>query len=285
MKFGLFLVGSKGQQVLENIVEDLDIKFVLSYNDKEMFDNSFYLIKEICLGRKIPFFEGKILPPEEYEKVDKIFVIGWQFLLKENFDKLIVIHDSKLPEFKGWSPTINYLIQGSSYLGVTAFKPTEKMDTGDIYYQRTIEIKYPIKINEAINLVSQLYVDIIKIIVISNPKPYLMKGNESFCIWRNHDDYFINWNNSAEEIKRFVDAVGYPYAGAKFMFENNELTVIDCEVVDDIKIIGREIHVGKFLKLIDQAPIIICGHGLIKLTKVVDNKNIEFKFNKLKIKL
>ena len=202
MKIGLFLVGTKGQQILENLVEDLDIEFVLSYNDKNTFDDSFYLMKGICLGRKIRFYEGKSLPEEEYLMVDKIFVIGWQFLLKDHLNKLIVIHDSKLPEFKGWSPTVNYLIEGNPYLSATAFQPTMKMDTGDIYAQATEDITYPIKLEKAMKIVGELYIDIIRYIVKKNPTPYEMKGEESFCIWRNFDDYFLDWNQPADKLRQ-----------------------------------------------------------------------------------
>lgn len=281
MKIGLFLVGAKGQQVLERLVEDLDIEFVLSYNDKNTFDDSFYLMKGICLGRKIRFYEGKTLPEEEYMMVDKIFVIGWQFLLNDHLDMLIVIHDSKLPEYKGWSPTVQYLIDGKQYLAATAFAPTMKMDTGDVYRQDVINIKYPMKIEKAIELVGELYLRIIMYIFKYEPDPISMEGEESFCIWRNNDDYFINWNDDAEKIKRFIDAVGFPFAGARFMCDNTEIVVLDAEVIEDIELNDRENNIGKFWSLQDGFPTIICGSGLLKIMKL-DN---DFKFKKLKVRL
>lgn len=283
MKIGLFLVGCKGQQVLENLVED--IEFVLSYNDKKTFDDSFYLMKGICLGRKIRFYEGKTLPEKEYEKINKIFVIGWQFLLKNNLDKLIVIHDSNLPEYKGWSPTVNYLIEGNSYLGATAFAPTMKMDTGDIYAQETVEIRYPMKVEEAIKIVGDIYIELIRKIVAENPTSYEMVGEESFCIWRNQDDYYIDWSADAERIKRMIDAVGYPYAGAKFKYDDDIITVYDATVMDDIKLYGRKQHIGKFWTISEGLPVVVCGTGLLKLNKLVVCDGEDFKFKKLKIKL
>jgi len=282
MKIGLFLVGSKGQQVLESIIDDINIEFVLSYNDKNTFDDSFYLMKGICIGRKIPFYEGKILPLEEYNSVDKIIIIGWQFLLKDHLDKLIIIHDSKLPEYKGWSPTVQYLIDGSPYLAATAFAPTMKMDTGDIYLQVTEDIEYPIKIKRALHIVGNLYVKLIKEIVKKNPITYEMKGLESFCVWRDNEDYFIDWTQSAETLKRFIDAVGYPFAGAKMRYENKILTMLDAEVED--LIVMNPTH-GKILSLDNGSPTVITGDGLLKITKIIDENGNDFKFKKLKTRL
>jgi len=282
MKIGLFLVGTKGQQVLESIVGDLDIEFVLSYNDKNTFDNSFYLMKGICIGRKIPFYEGKTLPPEEYDKVDKIIIIGWQFLLKDYLNKLIIIHDSRLPEYKGWSPTVQYLIDGRPYLAATAFAPTMKMDTGDIYLQASAAIKYPMKIEKAIQIVSKLYVELIKTIVTVNPTPYEMKGQESFCVWRDYKDYFIDWKQDAQTLKRFIDAVGYPFAGAKIKYEGKILTVIDAEA-EELTIMNPTY--GKIWSLDNGLPTVITYYGLLKITKIVDEDGNDFKFKKLKVRL
>jgi len=282
MKIGLFLVGSKGQQVLESIIDDINIEFVLSYNDKNTFDDSFYLMKGICIGRKIPFYEGKILPLEEYNSVDKIIIIGWQFLLKDHLDKLIIIHDSKLPEYKGWSPTVQYLIDGSPYLAATAFAPTMKMDTGDIYLQRVCEIEYPMKIENAIQIVGSIYVEIIRDIVEHNPKKYLMEGIESFCVWRDYEDYFIDWNQDAGVIKRFIDAVGYPFAGAKIRCEDKILTVLDAEV-EYITLMNPT--VGKIWLLDNGLPTVITGSGLLKIIKIVDEDGNDYKFKRLKTRL
>ena len=282
MKIGLFLVGTKGQQVLENIVDDIDIEFVLSYNDKNTFDDSFYLMKGICIGRKIRFYEGKTLPAEEYDGIDKIIIIGWQFLLKDHLDKLIIIHDSKLPEYKGWSPTVQYLIDGNQYLGATAFAPTMKMDTGDIYEYACRNIEYPIKIEKALQIVGELYVTLIRDIIEHNPIPYEMVGKESFCVWRDHSDYFIDWSEEAKKIKRFIDAVGYPFAGAKLRYDDKILTVLDAEV-EDCTIINPT--VGKIWSLDDGLPTVITGYGLLKITKIVDEEGNDFKFKRLKTRL
>lgn len=268
---GLLLVGNKGLNVLKGII-DLkdDIKFVMSYWDSKTKDNSFNEINRLCIDNGINFIEGKSINIDT-SNVDNIFVIGWQFLIKGDIqDKLVVIHDSLLPEYKGWAPTVNYLIQGSKYLAATAFRPTDEMDTGPVLTKRKRGIYYPMKIIDAIDIVSQMYIEIVRHITKENPAPiYEMdKIGESFCSWRDDEDYVVNLNWSAHKIKRFVDAVGYPYDGAKLDLMGNKLNINNCEVVKR-DIIDQSEHVGKvFQKSNDGYNFeIICGENCIRIEK------------------
>jgi methionyl-tRNA formyltransferase len=274
MKLGLFLVGYKGLKVLKETYGKIDLKFVLSYSDKNTKDESFEQMGKFCAENDIDFYNGKDGSQELYDSVDRIFVIGWQFLLKNNLDKLLVIHDSYLPEHKGWSPTVNYLIEGSPYLAATAFYPTDVMDTGLIQHQKKAFIEYPIKIKNAIEIVSKLYVDIILDICDKDKELTIYEmsnvfNEESFCVWRDKEDYFIDFSDSAEEIKRMVDAVGYPYDGAKIesTYYGDYLIVHDCEVVEKL-VISQEKHVGKLFSIEDGIATVICGKNMLKLTNV-----------------
>lgn len=282
MKIGLLLVGNKGLNVLNVLVNKFEITFVQSYNDKNVNDNSFNFIKNICKEYNIKFFEGKKV--ELKVDVDKIFVIGWQYILDVDLEKLVVFHDSILPEYKGWAPTVNYLIEGNSYIGATAFKPTEIVDTGMIYAQKKEYIDYPIKIKDALDKVSDIYSDLIEFIIKKNPEPIDMVGEESFGLWRDDLDYFINFEQPAYKIKRFVDAVGYPYAGSKIKVDDKILTVEDAEVIKG-KIVDVKSHLGKILRIEEGSPVVICSSNLIKLKNITDENGDKYTFKKLKIRL
>lgn len=284
MKIGLLLVGHKGLTVLKDIKDSTNIQFVLSYKDMNTQDDSYEKIVEFCLLQDIPFYSGKKIKESQLEMVDKIFVIGWQYILNISLDKLVVFHDSILPEYKGWAPTVNYLIEGSDYIGATAFKPTEVVDTGMIYAQKKEYIKYPIKIEEALNKISTLYSTLINFIIDNSPEPKCMEGKESFCLWRDNLDYFIDWNYSADKIKRFVDAVGYPYEGAKIKVNNKVLKVWDAEVIPGT-IVDVTHHLGKVVRLENGNPIVVCSHNLIKLINVTDQSGNPYVFKTLKNRL
>ena len=93
MKIGLMVCGLKGELVLQSLLQrNMRINFVCSYDDKSTSDKSFENIRSLCDEHEVPFLQRKDDLPS-YE-VEKIFVIGWQFLIHEHQDKLIVFHDS-----------------------------------------------------------------------------------------------------------------------------------------------------------------------------------------------
>lgn len=96
----------------------------------------------------------------------------------------------------------------------------------------------------------------------------------TYSSWLDSKDYFIDWTWSAEKIKRFIDAVGYPYDNAKSTINGKIVNIIDAEVEEDKMIENRKRHVGKIVFINDGNPVVICGRGLIRLK---DIKNIEEK--------
>jgi methionyl-tRNA formyltransferase len=68
---------------------------------------------------------GKIIPAE---------------LLARNKHNL-VIHESNLPEGKGWSPLTWQILAGESTIPITLFEAGERVDSGKIYLQEAIEFK------------------------------------------------------------------------------------------------------------------------------------------------
>jgi methionyl-tRNA formyltransferase len=287
MTFGLFIVGQRGKFLVEQLgAMDKKPSFVLSYPDGKVHDASFEGIAAWCDAHAIPFYQLKDHPSIDplLERVEKVFVVGWQFLIKSQLTKFVVIHDSYLPEYKGWAPTVNYLIEGSPYLAATAFEPTEQMDTGAIYAQKKVEIGYPINIQEALAKVSQLYLELV-LDVLAGAAKREMTGKESFCLWRDNDDYTIRWQWNAERIRRFVDAVGFPYDGAKIRYEDETVRVVEAAELPDCVIVDREAHVGKILRLDDGMPVVVCGSGLLRIGKAEKLDGTRMTFKKLKVRL
>jgi len=90
--------------------------------------------------------------------------------------------------------------------------------------------------------------------------------NESFAsysIWRDEQDYRIDWNASAEHILSFINSVSFPYKGAFTTLDGKNLRIFDARVVPDLFIVNRT--PGKVWKLENQNPTIVCGDGLIQI--------------------
>ena len=169
--------------------------------------------------------------------------------------------------------------------GVTALFASDEYDRGDIIMQKKLEINYPIKINELINNIKQLYYELVKDIykmILNNQNLPKIKQNENestYSPWLDKKDYFIDWNWSAEKIKRFVDAVGYPYDNAKAYLNGKIVKFIEVEIVDDVKIENRKRHIGKVIFIKDGCPVIICKRGLLKLIDIRDEKDNRLMIN------
>ncbi len=290
-RVSIFLMGEKGLKTLKAIVQE-NYSFIL---DKIIIGKDFNVqkdysseIESVCKSFNLNyFFRG-----EDFEiNSEYIIAISWRWMISTNQSKLIVLHDSLLPSYRGFAPVVNQLINKEKYLGVSAIFASEKYDEGDIISSKQIKIDYPIKISNAIGLVGSLYAKIVIEILSSinnNLTLISVKQNNDYAtysLWRDEQDYFINWNRSATHIKRFVDAVGFPYKGAKSYLNNKEVVIIDeVEVVNDLLIIDRDSHIGKVVFMQNDLPVIVCGEGLLKIIKLKfeNNDNDVLPLNKFR---
>lgn len=296
MKVGLMIVGSRGLYILKNIkrLKDVKIEFVMTYSDNGTKENVYSNISRICDKNNIKLIDGRDCPKGLLNKVNKVFVIGWQYFIKGDLNKYVVLHDSYLPEKKGWAPTVSYLQEGSSYLAATAFQPTEVMDEGPVYTKKKHLIEHPMKIADALQIVSGIYFDLIKEICKNKLEPAFDDTlvEPTISAWRDERDYFIDWSCSAEEIQRKIYALGHPYNGARFKIQDgymynteawNIYTVKECEVVK-MKVCDVESHYGKVIRIDDGSPVVICGRDAVKLSRIKSMKSScnDFELRKLK---
>lgn len=290
MKIGLFLMTQKGFLVLENLLKS-NYKDVISFVcigvDKEVQNDFSEEIVSLCKLNSIVYFFKNELTKNEIA-TDYNIAISWRWML--NVSNLIVLHDSILPKYRGFAPLVNMLINGEMKIGVTALMASDEYDKGDILFQIEKNISYPLKIVDAIEIISELYCTISENIIeaILNNQIILKKQNDSeatYSLWLDNEDYYIDWNWDAEKIKRKIDACGFPYLGAKTHIENQVIIIHDAEIVKDVEIENRV--VGKNIFFINEYPVIVCGKGLLKITNAVYENNYEsiFPQKKFRIKL
>lgn len=260
MKYGLLIVGYKGKIFLENFSR-FDISFVRTYNRK---DANTQVILKYCKQHNIKYYVGKDIG-DEINSVSKVFCIGWQFLLNVDLNKIVVLHDSYLPELRGFCPTATSLILGNPYLGVTSFQPTGKLDDGPIYFREKVAIEYPITLKEAYHKINPLYIKMVYNIIdgSSTKELSISPSSISYSIWRDAEDMKIDWYKDSEYIVRFIHALSYPLSCAKTNYLNKEISVIDAKSIPDILFVER--HPGKIWRIDGNFAIVVCGRGMIKI--------------------
>ncbi|MDF2389902.1 methionyl-tRNA formyltransferase [Aeromonas sp. 2HA2] len=278
-KVAFYVMNSKGFYVLDEFVKKFGseaIEYVVSEKDDAVKDDAYNKIMKLTSSYNIKAFNRKELDLNKETVFDGIkFAIGWRWLI-ENERNLIVFHDSKLPKYRGFAPLVNSLINKESELSVTALYASEKYDCGDIIDQLTVSVKYPITIYDAIKKIEPLYFKLIENLFIaysSNQALSRVPQDEfqaSYSLWLDKDDYYIDWEWPAEKIKLFVDAVGFPFDGAKCLLNKEIVIFEDVDIYHDVIVEHRERHIGKIIFFECGAPVIVCKKGLLKLNRVLD---------------
>ena len=273
MKIGLFLMTKKGFSVLSSLIESQKhalIHFVCIGKDSKLNYDFSSDIENLCLKNNIPFYFKEILDVKTLNS-DYYIAISWRWMI--GLPNLIILHDSILPRYRGFAPLVNMLINGEKDFGVTAIFADSQYDQGDIILQEKISIIYPIKIADLIDKISDLYIIIVgnlfKVIESNNTFTGVKQVNEdaTYSLWLDSEDYFIDWDLSAEKISRKIDACGSPYEGAKCWLDNEIIIINEAVAIDDLKIENRVN--GKVIFIEDKFPVVVCGNGLLMIKKAV----------------
>jgi methionyl-tRNA formyltransferase len=144
-----------------------------------------------------------------------------------------------------------------------------------------MEIQYPIKIQELIEKIAPLYSIMVEKAIQQLHSSNKLEGKSqdeelaTYSLWRDEMDYQINWHQSADQIERFINALGFPYKGAYTMVNERKIRIMEVRVMEDVAIEIRQ--PGKIIFTENKKPVVVCGKGLLQLLDIrdEDNKPIE----------
>ena len=274
-KLTVFAMTERGYAVIRLLLTRYPglVAAVVASRDGDIAKDCFDEIAELCRTDNISFCnrtDGFSI------QTDYALAVAWRWLIEAGSARLVVFHDSLLPRYRGFNPLVTALINGDKEIGVTAVYATVEYDRGDIIAQSSSAISYPIRIQEAIKTVVGHYEAL-----ATNLAGSLIRGDEpkakpqdeadaSYSLWRDDEDYFVDWSHSAIDIRRFIDAVGYPYKGAAATLAGRVVRIRDAEALDDVRIANRT--VGKVIFLKDAKPVVVCGQGLLRMIELVDDE-------------
>ncbi len=278
-KIALYLMSKKGLSVLEYLVQEKYHYFigkVIIGRDKNVVSDYSEELKTLCIKHDILCYERT----DDFSIDEKYsMAISWRWMIEKTKSRLIVLHDSLLPKYRGFSPLVNALLNKEKEIGVTAIFASDDYDSGEIIDQAKVSISYPIKINQAIDLVIKNYIALVTTIFKSLQEEESISSISqkedlaTYSLWRDEDDYFIDWKWNVDEIVTFVNAVGYPYKGATSLI-NREKVVRVLEVeryCKQMKIVSKD-NEGKVLFLHEGYPVVVCKDGCIKIKSLVNEQ-------------
>ncbi len=305
-KITLFLMTEKGLECLKTIIQTFgaeSIAQVYTHDDTNVENDYSREICDLCEKENIEYSleygegkgEGQTWKEEGGIPTDFAIVIGWRWLI-ETDKTVLVLHDSLLPRYKGWNPLVTALINGDTKIGVSAFLATKEADMGQVIMKEAVYITYPIKIKQAIEKIIPAYQIICcKIMELLNegwsgfPK-IENREDSSYSMWRDEEDYRIDWNWSADKIVRFANAVGFPYSGAftNTNYWEGKITIADCEeyfLKTEVEISDRQQHVGKVIFKEGDKYIVVAGEGLVQINEMSVQTSAEsIEWNKFRIR-
>ena len=275
----LYLMGEKGLSALRAILPFKSlIRQVVGAQDKNVRADYYDDIRALCNSERIMWHDRR----EDFRNDSEYAIaVAWRWMIHSEDDrKLIVLHDSILPRYRGFAPLVNMLINQEPFIGVTALYANSEFDKGDIIVQKKLSVTYPIRIQDAIESISKLYSEIIfQIFEAINSEASISscpqdESAATYSLWRDEEDYKIDWNKDAAYIQQFIYSLGFPFKGAYTTIDHQKFRVLDCKVIEDVVLENR--CPGKVLFVRKDYPIVVCGKGMLMITKLMTDDGLDY---------
>ena len=241
-------------------------------------------IRELTLAKGGQFFEARQVgsqrwsPFWESTAVDLMFAVSWRYMIPASVYRrphlgTFVFHDSLLPEYRGFSPTVWAIINGEDHTGVTLFKIAEEVDAGDIVDQERVPIGPDESIAVVMERVTQTYLDLLERnfdnLANGTALRYPQDHSRATCTCKRiPEDNQIDWAASSENIYNLIRAVSAPYPGAYTYLSGHKMRVWStrrvanaCQYVGRIP--GRVVEVWP-----GEGSVVLTGDGTLLLTQV-----------------
>ena len=264
---------------LKILFKNHEVAAVVTAPDKERGRGqkvSFTPIKEIALEKNLPILQPEKLKDENFinelkkYNADLFVVVAFRILPKEVFTIPIKgsfnLHASLLPKYRGAAPIHWAIINGEKETGVTTFKLEEKVDTGNIYLQKKLDILDEDNLGTIHDKLSELgaeaVFETVKMIEAGNfqlqaqnnelatPAPKISKETGK-----------IDWNNSAKDIHNLIRGLS-PYPGSYFEYNDKLIKIFKSEIVQTSALKPFEINHSK------SELIIGCGKDSLKVLEL-----------------
>lgn len=241
-------------------------------------------IRELTLTRGGQFFETKQVGSPRWHQfwestaVDLMFVVSWRFMVPARVYQrprlgTFVFHDSMLPTYRGFSPTVWSIINGEDHTGVTLFEIADGVDEGDIIAQKRVPIGPEDPIAVVMERVTQTYLDLLEqklddLIQGNVPRYPQDHSRATYTSKRLPEDNQIDWTAPTEHIFNLIRAVSNPYSGAYTYLDGQKIRIWSARCVSNARhyvgsIPGRIVEVRP-----GEGSVVLTGDGSLLLTEV-----------------
>ena len=223
--FGNPLFSSKCLEHLNNI-QNINIKLVVTNTDKRM-GRGLHLkstpVKKTALKYSNKFLEIEDLDSKEFldtlKKIpsDLFIVVGYRYLKESIYSHVkygaINLHTSLLPKYRGASPIQYSIMNGDKKTGLTTFYLNNKIDQGNIIYQKEYAIKDHFIFEDVysglIDLSKEVLIKTLDIILSKKTINIKTPEKPSYAPKISKKDFLIDWKQPAINIHNKIRALSY----------------------------------------------------------------------------
>lgn len=242
-----------GRSCIEKIIElggHLDLLITL-LDEKASNKSGRVYINDIAQKQNIPLLKINNINDQEVldlvrdMKIDWLFVIGWSQIVKPELLTLpqkgcIGMHPTLLPEGRGRAAIPWAILKGLKKTGVSMFRLSEGVDTGDILGQVEIPLSERITATELYNRVNEAHIQLLEKYwkqIIEDTIVAVPQDETKATIWegRKPADGEVFHVMTTQEADRMVRAVTHPYPGAFYIQGEKKVTVWSAETGNDEK--------------------------------------------------
>lgn len=262
--------------------KNISVELVISQEDKIRGRNKQVIptvIKKRAIELGIETFEPKnVNSADSLELINKInpdFIVVIAFgqiigdkLLKDYKDKIINIHSSLLPKYRGAAPMQAAILNGDSKTGVCSMLIEKKMDTGDILDCKEMPITNETTIEDVHDMLADLASDLIVDTILNYEDLYLNRKKQ------NHDEatYTKKIDKSMGKIDFNQDARSIDLQVRAFKNWPSTYANLDGQTVKihKISIIEKynNIEIGRVFKVDDSGIYVNCKDKCIIIEEV-----------------
>jgi methionyl-tRNA formyltransferase len=241
-------------------------------------------IRDLTLSHGGQFFETRRLDSPslasfwETTPVDLMMVVSWRYLIPASIYRrprlgTFVFHDSLLPAYRGFSPSLWAIINGEDHTGATLFEIADAVDSGDIVDQERVPIGSDDTISNVMERVTQAYLTLLErnlngLLDGCAPRFPQDHSKATFTCKRLPEDNLIDWTQPSERIYNLIRAVTAPYPGAYTYLDGKKLIVWSAQRLPDYplyigRVPGRVVEIRPGV-----GTVVLTGDGALLLTNV-----------------
>jgi len=220
---------------------------------------TFSPVKEFGIKNNIPLLQPEKLKDENFIRqlkefnADLFVVVAFRILPKDVFTippkGSFNLHASLLPKYRGAAPIQWALIKGEKKTGVTTFALEEKVDTGNIYIQKEIEIDDEDNFETLHDKLSEAGAEaVLETVNMIESGNYQLKGQDNSLATPapkiTPETGKIDWTKSAGEIHNLVRGLS-PVPCAYLFHNNKKIKLYKTQVIKKVNPIPQKINQSK----------------------------------------